>query len=154
MLLSKSEQASSRAERARAFAEIGKLYASELSDKEQALVALTQSFCEDPQQAAVVSELERLCGSAHDSWAEVLGACQSTLAESDVPPEVHAQISNKLGRWYVEKLQRPDLALPCFQGVVQSDPSNAAALEGMTQIYRKAQQWQELGMVLTRRADA
>ena len=24
----------------------------------------------------------------------------------------------------------------------------------MTQIYRKAQQWQELGMVLTRRADA
>jgi tetratricopeptide (TPR) repeat protein/tRNA A-37 threonylcarbamoyl transferase component Bud32 len=154
MLLSKSEQAKSRAERARAFAEIGKLYASELADKEQALVAFTQSFCEDPQQPAIVAELERLCGSSHQSWGEVLGACQSTLAESDVPPEVHAQISNKLGRWYIDKLQRPDLALPCFQGVVQLDPSNAAALEGLTQIYRKAQQWQELGLVLTRHADA
>ena len=154
MLLSKSEQASSKAERARAFAEIGKLYATELSDKDQALVAFAQSFCEDPEQSQVASELERLCGTSQESWGEVLGTCQSALDESDVPPEVRSQLSIKLGRWYVEKLSRPDLALPCFQGVVQADPSNAAALEGMAQIYRKAQQWQELGMVLTRRADA
>jgi tetratricopeptide (TPR) repeat protein len=154
MLLGKSERAESRSERARAFAEIGKLYAGELNDKEQALVAFAQSFCEDPEQASVVNELERLCGASQEAWGEVLGTCQGALAEADLPPEVHGQISLKLGRWYVEKLQRPDLALPCFQSVAQSDPSNAPALEGMSQIYRKAQQWQELGMVLTRRADA
>jgi tetratricopeptide (TPR) repeat protein/tRNA A-37 threonylcarbamoyl transferase component Bud32 len=154
MLLAKSEQAESKAERARAFAEIGKLYAGELSDKEQALVAFTQSFCEDPQQAQVVSELERLCGTSPESWGEVLSTCQGALTEEGMSPELHAQISLKLGRWYVDKLQRPDLALPCFQSVAQSDPSNAPALDGMAQIYRKAQQWQELGMVLTRRADA
>jgi tetratricopeptide (TPR) repeat protein/tRNA A-37 threonylcarbamoyl transferase component Bud32 len=154
MLLTKSEQAGSRIERARAFAEIGKLYASELSDKEQALVAFAQSFCEDPEQQQVASELERLCGASQQSWGEVLSTCQSALDESDVPAEVRSQLANKLGRWYIEKLQRPDLALPCFQGVVQADPGNAAALEGMAQIYRKAQQWQELGMVLSRRADA
>lgn len=154
MLLTKSEQAGSKAERARAFAEIGKLYAGELSDKEQALVAFAQSFCEDPLQSQVVSELERLCGASQESWGEVLGTCQSALAEENVPPELKSLISNQAGRWYVDKLGRPDLALPCFQSVVQLEPSNDAALEGMTQIYRKAQQWQELGLVLTRRADA
>jgi tetratricopeptide (TPR) repeat protein len=154
MLLTKSEQAKSSVERARAFAEIGKLYAGEMSDKEQAIVAFTQSFCEDPQQPHVVSELERLCGSSQDSWNEVLSTCQSAVNEGDASAEAKAQISLKLGRWYIDKLQRPDLGLPCFQAVVQSDPRSDAALDGMTQVYRKAQQWQELGMVLTRRADA
>ncbi|HKY35991.1 MAG TPA: tetratricopeptide repeat protein [Polyangiaceae bacterium] len=154
MLLSKSEQASSKAERARAFAEIGKLYATELSDKEQALVAFTQSFSEDPLQSAVTHEIERLCGSSEQSWSEVLDACQATLTEEDVPQEIKNLICNRMGLWYVDKLQRLDLGLPRFQAVVQNDPSNDTALEGMTQIYRRAQQWQELGMVLTRRADA
>ncbi len=43
MLLTKSEKAGSRAERARAFAEIGKVYANEQSDKEQALVGAHSS---------------------------------------------------------------------------------------------------------------
>ncbi|HYJ09714.1 MAG TPA: tetratricopeptide repeat protein, partial [Polyangiaceae bacterium] len=153
-LLGKSERAASKGERARAFAEIGRVYDGELNDKEQALVAFTQSFCEDPAAFAVVSEIERLCGASQERWGEVLTTCQSTLTEGEVSAELKLLISNRMGRWYVEKLQRPDLALPCFQAVVQSDPSNDAALEGMTQIYRKAQQWQELGMVLTRRADA
>jgi tetratricopeptide (TPR) repeat protein len=154
MLLAKSEQADSAVERARAFAEIGKLYATELSDKEQALVAFTQSFCEDPQQTAVASELERLCGTNQDSWSEVLSSCQSAINEGEAGAETKSVLSLKAGRWYLDKLQRPDLALPCFQAVVQADPSHDAALAGMTEIYRKAQQWQELGMVLTRRADA
>lgn len=154
MLLAKSERAGSREERARAFAEIGKLYAGELNDKEQAQVAFAQSLCEDPEQAPVASELERLCGTSQDSWNELCSTCQSALAESELPPEQRSALALRLGRWYVDKLQRPDLALACFQGVVQSDPSHEAALEGLTQIYRKAQQWQELGVVLTRRADA
>jgi tetratricopeptide (TPR) repeat protein/tRNA A-37 threonylcarbamoyl transferase component Bud32 len=154
MLLTRSEKAQGHAERARAFAEIGKLYAGELGDREQALVAFAQSFCEDPQQTQIASELERLCGTSQEGWTEVLGTCQTALSEDHLTPELKDALALKLGRWYVDKLQRPDLALPCFQGVVQHDPSNELALDGMTQIYRKAQQWQELGMVLTRRADA
>ncbi len=154
MLLAKSERAGSGPERARAFAEIGKLYSHELADQEQALVAFTQSFCEDPQQSQIVSELERLCGTSQERWGELLGACQSALSEGQLSAETHSALSLKVGRWYVDKLQRPDLALPCFQAVAQADPSSEAALDGLTQIYRKAQQWQELGVVLTRRADA
>ncbi|HEY6080576.1 MAG TPA: tetratricopeptide repeat protein [Polyangiaceae bacterium] len=154
LLIGKSEQASSGMERARAFAEIGKLYAGQLDDKEQAVVAFTQSFCEDPRDSDVATELEQLCGTNQDSWSEVASSCQSAAAEEDAPVETRNLIWLRLARWYVEKLHRPDLALPCYQSVVQSDPSNDAALGGMSQVYRKAQQWQELGMVLTRRADA
>ncbi|MEI9939404.1 MAG: tetratricopeptide repeat protein [Pseudomonadota bacterium] len=154
MLLARSEQADSAQERARAMFEIGKLYQHELSDTEQALVAFTQALCEDPSQAPVIAEIERLAGSNQEAWAEVLSNCSSSAQDEDVDVDTSNAIWNRMGHWYVEKLKRPDLALPCFQSVVEREPADEVALEGMTEIYRKAQQWSELGMVLTRRADA
>jgi tetratricopeptide (TPR) repeat protein len=154
MLLARGEKAESASERARALTEIGKLYATELEDTEQAVIAFTQAFCEDPNQQAIVSEIERAAGSNLDAWNEVLANCSGSAQDDSVAIETRNAIYVRMGHWYVEKVKRPDLALPCFQAVVANDPANEAALEGMTQIYRKAQQWSELGMVLTRRADA
>ena len=154
MLLARSEQADSASDRARVMFEIGKLYGSELKDTEQALVAFTQALCEDPSQGPVVAEIERLAGNNHDAWGEVLSNCASSAQDEDVDVDTSNAIWNRMGHWYVEKLKRPDLALPCFQSVVEREPADEVALEGMTDIYRKAQQWSELGMVLTRRADA
>ena len=154
MLLARSEQADSAGERARAMFEIGKLYAGELKDTEQALVAFTQALCEDPSQTPVIAEIERLAGSNHEAWGEVLANCSSSAQAEDLDVDTSNAIWNRIGHWYVEKLKRPDLALPCFQAVIEREPADELALEGMTEIYRKAQQWSELGMVLTRRADA
>ncbi|MES1174082.1 MAG: tetratricopeptide repeat protein [Myxococcales bacterium] len=154
MLLGRSEKADSSSDRARAMFEIGKLYAHELKDSEQALVAFTQSLCEDPSEHAVVGELERLAGTNQEAWAEVLSNCASSAQDEELDTETSNAIYNRMGHWYTEKLKRPDLALPCYQAVLEREPADEAALEGMTEIYRKAQQWSELGMVLTRRADA
>jgi tetratricopeptide (TPR) repeat protein len=154
MLLARSEQADGAHDRARAMAEIGRLYQSELKDSEQALVAFTQALCEDPSQTSVIAEIERLAGSNQEAWSEVLSNCASSAQDEDVDVDTSNAIWNRMGHWYVEKLKRPDLALPCFQAVVEREPADEVALEGMTEIYRKAQQWAELGMVLTRRADA
>ncbi|MEI9949525.1 MAG: protein kinase [Pseudomonadota bacterium] len=154
MLLARSEQADSAVERARAMSEIGKLYQSELNDTEQALVAFTQALCEDPSQGQVALEIERLAGSKQEAWGEVLANCSSSAQDEDVDVDTSNAIWNRMGHWYVEKLKRPDLALPCFQAVIEREPADEVALEGMTEIYRRAQQWSELGMVLTRRADA
>jgi tetratricopeptide (TPR) repeat protein/tRNA A-37 threonylcarbamoyl transferase component Bud32 len=154
MLLAKSEHAESRAERARALSEIGRLYVQELEDKEQALVAFTQAFCEDAHQTGLADEVDRLAGSNQDAWNEVLAMCSSAVTDESLAPEAKNQLLCRMGRWYADKVSRPDLALPCYQAVIAAEPANEDALEGMTQIYRKAQQWPELGMVLTRRADA
>ncbi len=153
MLLARSEQAESRTERARALAEIGRLYANELDDKDQALVAFTQAFCEDASQTQHAAEIERLAASRSGAWNEVLQTCV-LATQADIPPENKNVILVHMGHWYADKLGRADLALQCFQAIIATDAANDGALEGMASTYRKAQQWPELGMVLTRRADA
>ncbi|MEZ4225689.1 MAG: tetratricopeptide repeat protein [Polyangiaceae bacterium] len=153
MLLARSEKAESRGERARAFAEIGRLYVTELDDKEQALVAYTQAFTEDPHDSSHADELERLAQNP-EAWGEVLSTCAQATLQDDLPQESKNMLFNRMGRWYADHATRLDLALPCYQAVIGTDPANDEALDGMTQIYRKAQQWPELVLVLTRRADA
>ena len=70
-----------------------------------------------------------------------------------MPPEAKIALFTRLGHWYSEKVARPDLGVPCFQAVLSVDPANEGALEGLAQVYRRAQQWQELGQVLVTRAD-
>ncbi|MCC6649252.1 MAG: tetratricopeptide repeat protein [Polyangiaceae bacterium] len=152
MLLVRSERATSRSERARALADIGKLYAHELDDKAQALVAFTQALCEDAQDTELAEEVERLAGTDQALWAEVANTVGQAV-QGDLPPEARTALLLLLGGWYGGKLSRPDLALPCYQTIVQGEPSNDAALAGMAAIYRAAQQWPELGAVLLRRAD-
>ncbi len=109
MLLARTEKAESRTERARAYAEIGRLYFSELDDPEQALVAYTQAFCEDAHQTSYADEIERLAGSNSDRWNEVLSHCTQAGSTEDVPPESKNVMLVRMGRWYSEKLARPDL---------------------------------------------
>ena len=154
MLLQKREKSESRSERARALTEIGKLYAQELDDQEQAVIAFTQAFCEEPDQAGLAEEIERHAGARAEGWNEVLSTCSQAVTNTELPPDTKNVLLVRMGRWYMDKLHKSDKALPCYQAVVSADPANEAALDGMTQIYRKAQQWAELVMVLRRRADA
>lgn len=154
MLLARAERAKGRLEKARVFAEIGRVYANERVDREQALVAFTQAFCENPNEASVVSEIERFAGSNNEAWLEVLGTCSAAANDEATPAEDRALIFGRAGRWSLERLQRPDMALSCFQALLALEPGHDGALAGLSQIYRKAEQWPELGNVLTIRAEA
>ncbi|HEY3494549.1 MAG TPA: tetratricopeptide repeat protein [Polyangiaceae bacterium] len=153
-LLERSERTEGRGERARLLAEIGRIYAQEIKDRDQALVAFTQAFCEDPRHASIATEIERLAAARGEAWAEVLSSATEAAQAETTPAEDKTALFLKAARWYADKLQRPDLAVSCYQAVIGLDPANDAALDGMAKIYRKAQQWSELGAVLTRRADA
>ena len=155
-LLEKAERAESDTERAQAMAQIGRLYAGELDDKDQALVALTQAFCGDPASQAgdeYAQEIAKLAGSDVAHWNEVLSACAEASQEASTPESKHALL-RKMGVWYDENATRPDHAAQCFQAVLSTDPSDETSLSGLANVYRKAQQWSELGMVLTAWADA
>ncbi|HEX6276981.1 MAG TPA: tetratricopeptide repeat protein [Polyangiaceae bacterium] len=154
MLLERSERAESKSERARLLAEIGRIYLHETRDMDQALVAFTQAFCEDPGQATIATEIERLAGTRAEAWSDVLGSMTEAAQGEGVPQEVKTALWLTAARFYESKLRRPDLALPCLQSVIAVDPANDAALDGMAKIYRKAQQWTELGGILVSRADA
>lgn len=153
-LLSRTEQAESTEERGKTFHDIGKIYLSELGDMDQALVAFTQALCEEPDKDSYAEEIEKIAGTREEAWGEVLDSCNASIQDTSVTPEAKKRLMIRVGRWYLDKLQRPDLALPCFQTVVGFEAGNELALEAMAQLYRKSQQWPELGMVLGRWADA
>jgi tetratricopeptide (TPR) repeat protein len=154
LLLARAERAKSRSEKARAFAEIGRVYASERADRDQALVAFAQAFCENPHEAAVIAEIERLAGNHLEAWNEVLVNCSSAANDEATPAGDKVAILGRAGRWSLDRMQRADMALSCFQALLALEPGNDAALDGLSRIYRKAEQWHELGAVLITRAEA
>ncbi|HKY39802.1 MAG TPA: protein kinase [Polyangiaceae bacterium] len=151
-LLERSESASSPSERAEHLFAIGEVYANDLDDREQALVAYAQAFCADPTRDTYAESIERLAGSRYQAWEEVLGLCLEAASE-DLSTEAQQDLFSNMARWYAEQVSRPDLALPWLHKVLEIEPSHERSLESLSQIYRKAQQWAELSQILVKRAD-
>ncbi|HEY1955683.1 MAG TPA: tetratricopeptide repeat protein [Polyangiaceae bacterium] len=154
MLLARAEKAKSAEERARIMAEIGRTYATELNDPEQALVAYTQALAERPSDEEIVSEVERLAAGKTERWNEVLATItEAVKAEGLATVDKNALLA-RAARWYDAKVGRADTALLAYQQILVTEPASEVALEGLGQIYRKAQQWPELAQTLQSHADA
>jgi tetratricopeptide (TPR) repeat protein len=154
MLLTQSGNVAAGEERARCLAEIGSIYASELNDPEQALVAYTQALCELPQSDEFGTRVEELAGSKQERWNETLASITEAIQAGALAPADQTALLCYAGRWYEAKVGRADLALMAFQRVIAQEPAHEKAGEGLTQIYRRAQQWPELVGILLSRADA
>jgi tetratricopeptide (TPR) repeat protein len=149
MLLERSESAKSHTERARCLNAIGHLY----DDKEQVAFAFAQALAQDTQNDEYATDLERAAGNDMKLWSEALQILSQVSTHPRMPAEAKIALFTRLGRWYSEKIARPDLGLPCFQAVLSVDPSQDGAMEGLAALYRRAQQWEELAQVLLTRAD-
>ncbi len=152
-MLERAEAAEDVATRTDIMARIGDLYANDLEDSEQAVVAYTQAFCEDPKRRDYAERIEGLAGSSTKTWDDVLSQCAETSA-TDIGPELKLPLFQAMGRWYSEKVSRADLALSCFQAVLSMAPSDDDAMVGCAKLYRKAKQWVELGAILMQRAQS
>ena len=120
MLLERSENADNRNDRARAYAEIGRLYSKELDDQEQALVAFTQAFCEDARNDAYPREVERIAGSAEGLWEEVLSTCMQATQDEELPAESRNIIYLTMANWYLYKRETAR-ALELMERVVEGE---------------------------------
>jgi tetratricopeptide (TPR) repeat protein len=153
MLLARIERTEDSEEKAAAMAEIGRLYASELEDPTQAVVAYAQAYAESPKHGEYADAIERVAGSDVSVLAEGI-AIMAEATQTDIPVEHKNLLFLRLGQWYGKRLGRVDAALPCYQAVIATDPTNDGALEGMAALFRGNQQYHELGQVLMRRAEA
>ncbi len=150
-LVQVSQSSPSHSARSRALHKIGQLYAGPLDDKEQAAFAFAQALAQDVQNDDYANDLERTAGSDMNLWAEAMRSLHEVSTHERMPQETRVALFMRLGGWYIEKINRPDLGLPCFETVLTHEPAHEGALQGMTDVYRKAQQWHELvGMLITR----
>lgn len=154
MLLARVETVHHGRERASVYAEIARLSENELEDPENAFVAYVQAWCEEPRENDYARDIERLAGNNEEKWDEALGQGAHKVQVEGVSTDDKLALFVQMGKWFVSKVNRLDLALPAFQAAIQIQPSHDEALEGMCEVYRRAQQWPELGAVLLRRAEA
>lgn len=151
--LAQHERAATAAERAELMFKIGQLYEQRLEEPSQALVAFTQALCESPQGDEYRAAVVRRAGKDPAAWEEVLSMC-SDASEQLAQAEDKNALLRLMGNWYLEHLNRLDLALQCLQQVLASEPSDAQAIQGTMRIYRRAQQWPELAQLFLQQAEA
>ncbi len=152
-LMARSEEAAPGNDRARIFAEIGRICATELEDPEQGILAYAQSLCQSPSTKEYAEEIERLAANKMQLWNDILSTVTGAIQGDTLGPTERNALLLQAGRWYEEKLGRADLGMMALQQVLTTDPASEAAYEGLTNIYRRAEQWSELATVLLSRAD-
>jgi len=153
-LIERSEGAPPGTDRAQIFARIGRLFVSELDDPDQGILAYARALCETPNDREIAEEIERLAEGKLPLWNEVLATVTEGLQGESLSEKDRTSLMVQAAGWYDSKLGRPDLALLGYQRVLSTQPAHAEASAGITEIYRKSQQWPELATVLRTQADA
>jgi tetratricopeptide (TPR) repeat protein len=101
-------------------AELGRLFADDLDDPEQALAAFARALVEVPGSDEVAAEIERLAASNESFWEEALSVLQDA-APALVPAE-RAPLLLRMSRWYEVKLAHAERAeQACKEGLAAAE---------------------------------
>jgi tetratricopeptide (TPR) repeat protein len=153
-LIARSESAAPGEERARIFAEIGRLCSTELEDPDQGILAYSSALCETPMKRDLAEDIERLAEGKAPLWNEVLATITAAIQGDALSSVERSKLLAYAARWYEEKLNRADLALMAYEQMLAGDAGDDEAHEGLIKVYRKSKQWPELTQALLARADA
>jgi len=149
-LVAKAEATEDAGQRLEVIREIAEVYERDIKDQGKALDYFLACLG-DGSDAALVARLEKLADRTgrFEDLATGCGAAVQALEQAG-NAEAAADLYKKLGLWYLERLDQPNYALTCFQKVLEYRPADTGALEAVSDLYRGAQQWNELVQVMVR----
>ena len=130
---------------------VARLYEESLEDPDGAFEVLKVAFGLDYTNEVTAQEFERLA-STTNKWNELLQEYSQVVQEVD-DIDIKCDLWVKIGRWYGEKLERPDYAIASLQQALKLNNENTAALAALADFYRIQQSWPELVAVLVRHAE-
>ncbi|MGB5812850.1 MAG: tetratricopeptide repeat protein, partial [Polyangiales bacterium] len=148
----KLENASDGETRAMLLNRLGALFEEQLADSERAVSYYQQATGEKPDDLHAFEALDRLFASSNDGerLADVLE--QRLALEPD--PDSRVDVGLRLAELYEAQLARPDAACDAFRAVLEADGQHRGALEGLSRLYERQGQWQDLVDILQRRSDS
>ena len=138
--------------RAELLGRLGGLWEEQLSNPERAVSYYQQAAGEKPDDVAAYVALDRLFASANDS--ERLADVLERRMDLEEEAEVRVEVGMRLAELYEAQLGRPEAACDALRAVAEADPEHRGALQGLSRLYERQGQWQELVEVLQRRTDA
>jgi tetratricopeptide (TPR) repeat protein len=114
-------------------------------DSASALTALTTAWHVQPEGTEAVAAAEALAAASGD-WAGLVA--EAAELTSELTGAVAATWFARLGRWYAEKLDRPDYAAASLRRALELDPTSGAAHAALADHLRAQQKWAELADAL------
>lgn len=138
-------------ERAPLLQEAARIYETQLSALDLAFVTLVAAFKQDPQNAAVLKDLERVTAAAQ-KWNELLTET-AELARDMADPGQAAELWTRIGGWYGEILGHLEYATTALEQALARAPRHRDALVAIASLYRRAGRFRELASVLGRQVE-
>ncbi len=135
--------------------EIGDTYSTNLKEYGSAFDYYLASLTGTHADKEIIEKLETLA-SRTERFEELAAACGNAAqaAEGSGDTESAVFFYECTGRYYVENIDQPAYALTCFQKVLEYQPGDITALQAMTDLYRSAQQWNELAEIIIHLGEA
>ncbi|MDD5308374.1 MAG: hypothetical protein PHU25_13720 [Deltaproteobacteria bacterium] len=133
--------------------EIAQLAASEGGNVEKAIDAWKAVLRQEPSNAEARAELKRMYRQS-EKWNALIETLKSEvefLPDGDAAGKV--RLLEEMIEIYREKLSLEAMVINTYNTILQLDPANEAALEALTGTYESAGRWNDLVVVLKRRAD-
>ena len=151
LLLGQIDHSNDAGERATLLLQVADAYENGLSDQRRAFEALTTACAIDPANNKIVDHAERLA-AAIGGWNELV-AEGSEIATDTADAVIASRWWGRLGRWYGDKLDRVDYAMPSVRRALELDNNNLAAHTTLADLLRKQQKWAELADALRAHVD-
>ena len=129
---------------------IARIAETSLDDVNLAFDAQARALREDPSQAAIRNELERLAGLA-DAWGRLEHVLEK-IAETVSDPDL-ARIYWMRQGYIDERLGKVDEAAGGYLHVLAQNPADEEALAALDALYRGVERWEDLITVFRRRID-
>jgi len=146
MYVAKVEESEDVDEAVELLVKVAKVYEEHLDDKEAAYEALSMAWSFDYGRRSTVVELERVT-AATSKWNELLTAANEALGEAE-DDETKIAICLACARWYGQKLDHPEYAIPYYEQIRALDPTNVKAMQSMAELYEATSQWDAMAQTL------
>lgn len=144
--------AESPAERIDMRKSLAKVLENDCSDAQSAQRVLQQGLSDDPSDAALVDEIERLA-QLTGNWEGAAAALRSALEErSELPAETARDLAVRLATWQRDKIEDPAAAEGSLLKALGFDPGNDEVLVLLESIQRAPGRARDLVSTLRKRA--
>ena len=141
--------------RAELLARSAKLYTRELRDAQKAEAAWRRLFDLDPGNAELgrpaAEALEQLYES-QESWPRLVEILRRQVEWAGAP-EARRELLYRIARIQEELVVDPAAATATYRELLENDPSDRAALDGLEKLHAAKSEWRDLADVLRRRLE-
>ena len=145
--------AGSARERTRIRLDLAKLLEDRAGDMKRAQGVLEDALADDPTDADVLGEIERLAG-VNDAWQSATSKLAAAIANaSDLTPDDARDAYVRLATWYEDKRREPALAEEALDQALSRDPENLEILRSIERIRRAPGRERDLVKSLRRLAE-